>query len=234
MRFKRITQLYQGATKSDVRIRILWRIRSDVVNSDSIRTIHVVEDDASMRLALQRLLGSAGYAVRTYTSAGEFLVSEPAGWSGCLLLDLELGGPSGLDLQQALRRQPHALPVVFMSGYGDVPRTVQAMKAGAVDFLVKPFERAALLGALDAAFNMHARANAPQPHRSAEPCVSLGERERTVLKGIVAGRRNKQIAAELGLSERTIKSCRANLMRKFSAGSFAELLRHAEGASHAA
>nr|WP_224014678.1 response regulator [Paraburkholderia tropica] len=210
-----------------------WRRRSDVVNSDSIRTIHVVEDDASMRSALKRLLSSAGYEVQTYASAGEFLVSEPEAWRGCLLLDLELGGPSGLDLQQALRRQPRAMPVVFMSGYSDVPRTVQAMKAGAVDFLVKPFERQALLDALDTAFSTDAHADAPLPNEAA-PGVSLGERERTVLKGIVAGRRNKQIAAELGLSERTIKSCRAQLMRKFSAGSFAELLRHAEAVSLAA
>jgi FixJ family two-component response regulator len=194
--------------------------------------IHVVEDDDSMRSALKRLLSSAGYSVRDYASAGEFLVSEPEEWAGCLLVDLELGGPSGLDLQQALRRHPHAIPVVFMSAYSDVPRTVQAMKAGAVDFLVKPFERQVLLDALETALG--AGAAESQPHHASASDVSLGERERTVLRGITAGRRSKQIAAELGLSERTIKSCRADLMRKFGADSLAELLRRAEGLSLAA
>ncbi|WP_321817417.1 MULTISPECIES: response regulator transcription factor [unclassified Paraburkholderia] len=223
---------HQGATKSEIEYGSRWQRRSDVVNSDSNRTIHVVEDDASMRSALKRLLSTAGYPVRTYASAGEFLVSEPEGWSGCLLVDLELGGPSGLDLQQALRRQPRALPVVFMSAYSDVPRTVQAMKAGAVDFLVKPFERETLLDALDAAFDAQAH-ELPTPVASA-PDVNLGDRERTVLTGIVAGRRNKQIAADLGLSERTIKSCRADLMRKLGAASFADLLRRADSLSLAA
>ena len=202
------------------------------MNSDSTRMIHIVEDDVSMRTALKRLLGSAGYSVRDYASAGEFLVSEPEEWSGCLLIDLELGGPSGLDLQQALRRQPRALPVVFMSAYGDVPRTVQAMKAGAADFLVKPFERQTLLNALEAALN----AGADEQHvpASRDRGFSLGERERTVLRGIVAGRRNKQIAADLGLSERTIKSCRAELMRKFGAGSLADLLRRTDALAVAA
>ena len=202
------------------------------MHNNSARTIHVVEDDVSMRTALKRLLSSAGYSVRDYASAGEFLVSEPGEWSGCLLVDLELGGPSGLDLQQALRRQPRALPVVFMSAYSDVPRTVQAMKAGAVDFLVKPFERQTLLNALEAALDI----GAEEPHVRAS-CASglnLGERERTVLRGIVAGRRNKQIAADLGLSERTIKSCRAELMRKFGADSLADLLRRADGLAVAA
>jgi FixJ family two-component response regulator len=201
------------------------------VNSNCARLIHVVDDDESMRAALKRLLKGAGYAVRDYASAGEFLVSEPEEWDGCLLVDLELGGPSGLDLQQALRRQPRALPVVFMSAYGDIPKTVQAMKFGAVDFLVKPFELQTLLGALETALNSTTNETV---HRSPAPGVSLGERERTVLRGIAAGQRNKQIAAELGLSERTIKSCRAELMRKFGAESLPELLRRTDGLTLAA
>ncbi|WP_167338356.1 response regulator transcription factor [Paraburkholderia oxyphila] len=187
--------------------------------------IHVVDDDSAMRVALRRLLHGAGYEVRDYASAGEYLVSEPDTRSGCLLLDLELGGPSGLELQQALRRHPRALPVVFMSAYSDVPRTVQAMKAGAVDFLLKPFDRHALFDALDAALSSPAMAQAPGEDA---PPVDLGDREKAVLRGIVAGMRNKQIAAQLGLSERTIKSCRAGLMHKFEATSLAELLRRAE------
>lgn len=202
------------------------------MNCASAGLIHIVEDDESMRCALKRLLTSAGYSVRDYASAGDFLVSEPDVRGGCLLVDLQLGGPSGLDLQQALQRQPRSLPVVFMSAYSDVPRTVQAMKAGAVDFLVKPFDRQTLFDALEAALN--AGRDATPAHRARPPEVSLGERERTVLRGIVAGRRNKQIAAELGLSERTIKSCRAELMRKFCADSLAELLRRADGLSLAA
>jgi FixJ family two-component response regulator len=184
--------------------------------------IHVVDDDAAMRTALKRLLHGAGYDVRDYASAGEYLVSEPDARAGCILLDLELGGPSGLELQQALLRHPRALPVVFMSAYSDVPRTVKAMKAGAVDFLVKPFDRHTLFDALDAALGSTA-VEAPELHD--KPSVDLGEREQAVLRGIVAGQRNKQIAAQLGLSERTIKSCRAGLMRKFGATSLAELLR---------
>ncbi|CAG9250071.1 Nodulation protein W [Paraburkholderia unamae] len=213
-------------------MRVDYRNWSEIVNSDSTKMIHVVEDDESMRLALKRLLKCAGYSVRDYASAGEFLVSEPEEWDGCLLVDLELGGPSGLDLQQALRRQPRTLPVVFMSAYSDVPRTVQAMKAGAVDFLVKPFERQTLLDALEAA--LHQGVEEPQAQPEPTRGVKLGDRERTVLRGIVAGLRNKQIAAELGLSERTIKSCRADLMRKFGADSLAELLCCAQGLSLAA
>jgi FixJ family two-component response regulator len=184
--------------------------------------IHVVDDDAAMRTALTRLLHGAGYDVRDYASAGEYLVSEPDARAGCILLDLELGGPSGLELQQALLRYPRSLPVVFMSAYSDVPRTVKAMKAGAVDFLVKPFDRHTLFDALDAALGS-AATEASLPHD--RPSIDLEEREEAVLRGIVAGLRNKQIAGELGLSERTIKSCRAALMRKFEATSLAELLR---------
>lgn len=187
--------------------------------------IHVVDDDAAMRAALKRLLHTAGYDVRDYASAGEYLVSEPDARAGCLLLDLELGGPSGLELQQALLRHARALPVVFMSAYSDVPQTVKAMKAGAVDFLVKPFERRALFDALDAALGAAAK---QAPPTAEPPSVDLGDREQAVLRGILAGLRNKQIAAQLGLSERTIKSCRAGLMHKFEATSLAELLRRAE------
>ncbi|WP_322062296.1 response regulator transcription factor [Paraburkholderia sp. J63] len=187
--------------------------------------IHVVDDDAAMRVALRRLLHGAGYDVRDYASAGEYLVSEPDARAGCLLLDLELGGPSGLELQQALLRHPRALPVVFMSAYSDVPRTVKAMKAGAVDFLLKPFDRHTLFDALDAALSAPA-ADAPPPAETRP--VDLGDREKAVLRGIVAGLRNKQIAAQLGLSERTIKSCRAGLMHKFKATTLAELLRRTE------
>lgn len=196
--------------------------------------VHVVDDDASMRTALTRLLRASGYDTKEYASAGDFLVSDPDERAGCVLLDLELGGPSGLDLQRTLNRQASALPIVFMSGYGDVPRSVEAMKAGAVDFLQKPFGSDALVGAIERAIDS---APPAQPTPSAQPVTAtdadadashLSGREQVVLNGIAKGLRNKQIAAELGLCERTIKSCRAELMRKFSAASLADLLRNAD------
>ncbi|WP_322044428.1 response regulator transcription factor [Paraburkholderia sp. J67] len=210
------------------------------------KLVHVVDDDASMRRALGRVLNHSGYLVKEYASVGDFLVSDPHDWTGCLLLDLVLGGPSGLELQQVLSRQARALPIVFMSAYGDIPQTVQAMKAGAVDFLVKPIERDALLDALAMAFDLAGAAGAVESASApghavliAEPsndaiAYDLGEREKCVLRGIVAGRRNKQIAADLGLSERTIKTCRAGLMRKFGALSLADLVRHAQTLAYAA
>ncbi|KAA1000541.1 response regulator transcription factor [Paraburkholderia panacisoli] len=187
--------------------------------------IYVVDDDASMRAALTRLLVASGYAVRCYASAGDFLVAEPDSRPGCLLVDLELGGPGGLELQQALIRQRSTMPVVFMSAYHDVPRTVMAIKAGAIDFLLKPLDRQALLATLESA--LAARATSVVD-RQLRDTVSLSEREQVVLRGIVAGRLNKQIAADLGLSERTIKSCRAEVMRKLDARSLAELVRRGE------
>lgn len=194
------------------------------MNADRESVVHIVDDDASMRAALGRLLCASGYAAREYASAGEFLVSEPDERPGCVLIDLELGGPSGLDLQRTLRRQASALPVVFMSGYGDVARSVEAMKAGAVDFLIKPFGRDALVGAVETAISLVRRPSAAPAH---EAKSVLSDREEVVLQGVVKGLRNKQIAAELGLCERTVKTCRAELMRKFSANSLAELLRSA-------
>lgn len=185
-------------------------------------TIHVVDDDNALRDALTGQLRCAGYEVCTYGSAGEFLVKPPPTGHGCILLDLELPGPSGLTLQRALQRMPDALPVVFMSGRNDVASAVTAMKAGAVDFLLKPFDTDVLLCALEAALSLRESRAAPRA-----PSVSLSERERFVLSAIAGGLRNKEIAHELHLSERTIKHCRAELMRRFEARSLADLLRHA-------
>jgi FixJ family two-component response regulator len=189
--------------------------------------IHVVDDDSSMRAALTRLLSQAGYLVRSYSSAGEFLVAEPEALPGCLLLDLELPGPGGLELQHALQRLGNAMPIVFISAHHDIPSTVQAIKAGARDFLLKPIDTHSLLAAIESALSL--AATAPQREGDTEPHMSaLSEREQAVLRGVVAGRLNKQIAAELALSERTIKTCRAELMRKLKAHSLAELVRLAE------
>ncbi|CAB3787858.1 Response regulator protein TodT [Paraburkholderia caffeinitolerans] len=186
-------------------------------------TIHVVEDDEGLRDALAVQLRCAGYVVRTYASAGEFLVSPPPTGNSCALIDLVLPGPGGLSLQQALLRDGDTLPIVFMSGHNDVASAVKAMKAGAVDFLVKPFGIDVLVGALEAALSSRAnQASAPRT-----PSIELSERERFVLTAIVGGSKNKDIARELRLSERTIKHCRAALMQRFEATSFADLLRRA-------
>jgi len=190
--------------------------------------IHVVDDDPAMRTALRRLLSQAGYAVKEYASAGEFLVADPVAPPACLLLDLELPGPGGLDLQRALQRLGREMPIVFISAHSDIARTVMAIKGGAFDFLLKPIDAQTLFAALDNA--LASAAVTPSPAESLQPvdASDLNAREQVVLRGIVAGRLNKQIAAELALSERTVKSCRAGLMRKLHARSFADLVILAE------
>jgi FixJ family two-component response regulator len=189
--------------------------------------IHVVDDDDSLRSALQRLLAAAGYRVKTYASAGEFLLDPPADAPGCLLLDLRLPGPSGLDLQEALARHGIGLPVIFLSGHGDLAAGVRAMKAGAVDFLIKPVEREPLLAAIARALQADA---AQRAARGAEAelqarFAQLTAREREVFKLVVAGRLNKQIAEALGIAERTVKAQRAQVMAKLGAANAAELGR---------
>ena len=185
--------------------------------------IHIVDDDDSVRVALGRLLERAGYVVKAYVSAGDFLVAESDDSPGCMLLDLELPGPSGLELQQALRRRGELMPIVFISAYGDVPRTVRAIKGGASDFLVKPIDARTLLAAVESALAVVAARPHQQP--PVGEVATLSEREFVVLRGILAGRLNKQLAGDLDLSERTIKSCRAKLMHKLGARSLADLVR---------
>jgi FixJ family two-component response regulator len=189
--------------------------------------IHVVDDDESVRSALKRLLVSAGYGVRTYPSAGEFLLDPPPDTPGCLLLDLRMPGPSGLDLQDSLARHGVRLPVIFFSGHGDLATGIRAMKAGAVDFLTKPVESKVLLGAIenalraDAARRTNHTAGADLQARYAQ----LTAREREVLRLVLAGQLNKQIAGELGIAERTVKAQRAQVMAKLGATTAAELGR---------
>ena len=196
--------------------------------------IHVVDDDESLRAALLRLLAAAGFEARGYASAGDFLLSPPPEGPGCLLLDVRMPGPSGLDLQEALQRRGVALPVVFLTGYADLTAGVRAMKAGAVDFLAKPVERDALFEALHRALAQDAaqRAARDEAQQLRVRFGSLKPRERAVLDRIVAGRLNKQIADELGISERTVKMERAQVMAKLGVGSAAELGRLAERLRH--
>jgi FixJ family two-component response regulator len=187
--------------------------------------IHVIDDDDSLRTAVERLLQAAGYRVRTYASAGEFLLDPPGDALGCLLLDVRMPGPSGLELQEALTRQGINLPVIFLSAHGDLPTGVRAMKAGALDFLTKPVERETLLAAVGRALEVHAA------QRAARGLVCqllsrfglLTARERAVFDLIVAGKLNKQIAGELGIAERTVKAQRAQVMSKLGATNAAEL-----------
>ena len=198
--------------------------------------IHVVDDDESLRTALLRLLDAAGFEARGYPSTGDFLLQPPPDRPGCVLLDVRMPGPSGLDLQAALRRQASALPVIFLTGYADVAASVQAMKAGAVDFLTKPVEREALFEALQRALARDAaqRAARVEAERLRAAFAALTPRERAVFDHIVAGQLNKQIADKLGIAERTVKMQRAQLMAKLGVNSAAELGRLAERLRHLA
>ena len=185
--------------------------------------VHVVEDDESYRTALQRLLKAAGYQTRAYASAGEFLMTQRESARGCVVLDLQMPGPNGLELQEALSIRGEKLPIIFISGYATVPVSVCAMKAGAVDFLTKPVKREVLLGAVEAAMTR------AEEIRSAEEASrqyhGLTLREREVLAGVVEGKMNKEIAAQLGIAERTVKAHRANVMQKLNASSVPELVK---------
>jgi len=192
--------------------------------------VHIVDDDESLRTAVSRLLIAEGYDVRAYGSAGEFLINPPAPGPGCMLLDLHMPGPSGLDLQKALERYSITLPIIFLTGRGDIQSSVHAMKAGAADFLTKPAEPKVLLEAVAAAL---ARGDTVLAQRNiadqaAARHALLTEREREVFAGVVAGRLNKQIASDLGIAERTVKMHRAQVMAKMNASSLAQLARIAE------
>ena len=196
----------------------------------SVPIVHIVDDDDDMRVAIARLLRAEGYEVRPYESAGHFLLAPPADGPGCVVLDLQMPGPSGLDLQQALQRHPTPLPIVFVTGRGDIASSVRAMKAGAVDFLTKPVDPQTLLKAIDAALarDRSARAWREQVKAIEARYASLTERERSVFDRVVAGRLNKQIGDVLGVSERTVKMHRAQVMAKMEVASVAELVHAAD------
>ena len=189
--------------------------------------VHVIDDDASMREALCRLLVSCGFDVRGYESAGEFLLTWPVETPGCLVLDVCMPGPSGMELQRALVQRSDAPPVVFLTGYGDIAMSVLAIKRGAVDFLTKPVEREALLGAVNAALERDVSRRADERRRQAvrRNFAMLTTREREVFTQVVKGRLNKQIAGSLGTCERTIKAHRAHVMEKLQVHTVAELVR---------
>ena len=192
--------------------------------------IHVVDDDDSLRKALLRLITAAGFEGHGYASTGEFLLHPPPDRPGCVLLDLRLPGPSGLDLQEALHEHGIRLPVVFLTAHADVASSVRAMKAGAVDFLTKPVQREALFDAIERALAVDARDRASRNDAEAlrARIATLTPRERQVFDRVADGKLNKQIANDLGVAERTVKLHRARAMEKLGVQSAAEFGRLAE------
>ena len=189
--------------------------------------VYVVDDDPAMLRALSRLLTLTGHAVQTFASATDFLTQHQPANRGCVLADLRMPGPSGLDLQSALARSGNPLPVVFLTGHGDIPTSVHAMKGGAEDFLTKPPRKEALLAAVERALARDAAAFEQQAHQRElrQRFESLTPREREVLTHVIAGELNKEIAADLGAAEGTIKAHRASIMEKLQAHTPTELGR---------
>ena len=189
--------------------------------------VHVIDDDEAVRHSLAFLFASSGFPVRIYDSAVAFLDALTALQPGCVLTDVRMPGMSGLDLQRELIARRITLPVIVMTGHGDVALAVEAMKAGAVDFIEKPFSDDTILNAIRAAFDRHTRdmMQNGEAAAAASRLETLTPREREVLDGLVAGLPNKTIAYDLDISPRTVEVHRANLMTKMAAASLPELVR---------
>ena len=192
--------------------------------------IAIVDDDPSAREGLGSLIRSAGWKAETFASAQDFLGRPGAEMPSCLILDLQLPGLSGLDLQKRMAEVGLEIPIVFLTGHGNIPASVQAMKAGAVEFLTKPFDEEELLRAVQEAIerDRHTREQHAELRELRDRYESLTERERQVMQQVVSGLLNKQIAAELDITEYTVKIHRGRVMRKMHAGSLPDLVRMGE------
>jgi FixJ family two-component response regulator len=200
--------------------------------SSSRERVFVVDDDPAVRKSLARLLRSAGLEAIAFGSPEEFLRSIGADAAGCAILDVTMPGLDGLALQRELASRGTELPVIFLTGHGDVPMSVQAMKGGARDFLTKPVDDEVLLAAVRRTLETDRAGRESRRERAAirERLGTLTAREREVLEGVVAGRLNKQIASDLGIAEKTVKVHRGRVMEKMAASSVAELVRMADRA----
>ena len=194
--------------------------------------IYIVEDDAAMRKSLSRLAASAGYDARIFDSAEAFLSSELDPLPSCLVLDVRLPGLDGLELQERIAEKGIFVPIVFISGHGDIPMSVKAMRRGAVDFLPKPFDDEDLLAAAEKALAQSARLLEDRSRRDhvRSRVQKLTPREHEIMCWVITGKLNKQIAGELGISEKTVKVHRGRVMEKMQVDSVAELVRLAEEA----
>lgn len=193
------------------------------------RLVHIIDDDEAMRDSLVFLLDTAGFVVDASPSAAAFLKTVPNPRLGCIVTDIRMPDMTSLELIRVLRADGHDYPVIVITGHGDVPLAVEAMKAGVIDFIEKPFDDETLLGAIGIALRQRTDAPGTSPERRAivERLNELSPRERDVLAGVVAGKPNKVIAHELGISPRTVEVYRANLMTKMAAASLSELVRMA-------
>ena len=197
------------------------------MRSDQCPTAYVVDDDESIRTLWRWLMESNGIAVKTFATATAFIESYRSGDAGCLVLDLKLPGMSGLELQQYLNRKDIEIPIVFVTGYGDVPAAVSALKGGAVDFVQKPFGHREVLSIIEKAFRRDAEIRGKRARLSvvASRLATLTEREREVLQRVIEGKPNKIIAGELDISMKTVEFHRAKVMEKMSVTSVAELVQ---------
>src|SRR5262245_5761278 len=191
--------------------------------------VHVIDDDDAVRQSLEFLLRAAQLEVKTYENATAFLADRPPEGSGCVITDVRMPGLSGVDLLRRLNELNSAIPVIVITGHGDVPLAVEAMKLGAVDFFEKPFDDEALLAAVRASLSRNADDSKRRAERTDinDRLASLSNTERDVLEGLVSGHPNKTIAYDLGISPRTVEIYRANLMTKMNAASLSDLVRMA-------